>query len=53
MTRLEKIEKLKKYREILVYATGYQEKEETINEKKEQKVLVLRRKFYGKNLKVS
>lgn len=54
MTNLEKIKKLKKYREILIYATGYQEEVERNNIKKKDKpkVLTLKRKFYGKTLRL-
>lgn len=47
---------LKNYREALVYATGYETKEEKdtkLQEKKEkQKVLVLTKKWYGKDMKI-
>lgn len=47
MKRVERIEKLKKYKQILIYATGYESKEEKENNKlkQDQKVLVLRKKY--------
>lgn len=56
MTTSQKIQMLKNYREALVYVTGYEtkeEKEDKLGEKKEkQKVLVLTKKWYGKDMKV-
>lgn len=56
MTTSQKIQMLKNYKEALVYATGYETKEEKdakLGEKKEkQKVLVLTKKWYGKDMKV-
>lgn len=56
MTTSQKIQMLKNYREALVYAAGYEtkeEKEDKLGEKKEkQKVLVLTKKWYGKDMKV-
>lgn len=50
MCNKDKIDVLKKYKEVLIYATGYKiekEKEQMMKEKKEpQKVLVLRKKWY-------
>ena len=50
MCNKDKIDVLKKYKEVLIYATGYKtekEKEQVIKEKKEpQKVLVLRKKWH-------
>ena len=49
MCNKDKIDVLKKYKEVLIYATGYKtekEKEQMMKEKKEpQKVLVLRKKW--------
>lgn len=49
MCNRDKIDVLKKYKEVLIYATGYKtekEKEQMMKEKKEpQKVLVLRKKW--------
>jgi len=57
MTRLEKIELLKRYKEFLICLYEYKQGElinEEKNELKEpQKILVLRKHFYGKNLKVA
>lgn len=51
MNRKEKIELLKQYREALLL---YSKKEEIQKEKEEpQKVLVLRKKFNGKDLYVA
>ena len=56
MTTAQKIQMLKNYKEVLIYATGYETKEEKeakAQEKKEkQKVLVLTKKWYGKDMKV-
>lgn len=56
MTKTEKIRALKNYREALIYATGYEikeEKEARLQEKKDTpKVLVLTRKWYGQDKKV-
>lgn len=49
MCNKDKIDVLKKYKEVLIYATGYKtekEKEQMMKEMKEpQKVLVLRKKW--------
>lgn len=56
MTRKEQIEYLKRYRKALIYATGYEteeeKKEKELMNKEPQKVKVLKRNFYGKNIKV-
>jgi len=49
MSNKEKLEYLKQYKEALIYATGYKTKEI----KEPQKVLVLKRKWYGKDKKVA
>ena len=50
MCNKDKIDVLKKYKEVLIYATGYKtekEKEQMMKEMKEpQKVLVLRKRWY-------
>lgn len=53
MTKAEKIQALKNYREALIYATGYETKEEKEAKLQEKpKVLVLKRKWYGQDKKV-
>jgi len=55
MSNQEKLEYLRQYKEVLIYATGYEKKEEKeVKEKQEpQKVLVLKRKWYGEDKKVA
>ena len=57
MSTKEKLQLLRNYREALVYATGYETKEEKEakeQEKKEpQKVLVLRKKWCNQDRKVA
>jgi len=57
MTRVEKIELLKKYKEFLIYLNSYKT-DKTINQKQteskeHQKVFVLKKSFYGKSLNVA
>jgi len=54
MSIQEKLQLLKNYKEALIYASGYETKEEKELEKKQpRKVLVLKRKWYGQDKKVA
>lgn len=55
MSNQEKLKCLKQYKAILIYITGYETKEEkeAIEKQESQKVLVLKRKWYGKDIKVA
>jgi hypothetical protein len=56
MTRKEQIEYLKRVRETLIYATGYETEEEKkqkeLIKKETQKVKVLKKQFYNKVINV-
>lgn len=51
MSRIEKINILKQYRDVINYLKRYEEKEEIKTEEK-QKVLVLTKKYKGRTFKV-
>lgn len=55
MTRQEKILKLNEYKEFLIYVKRISEPEQDIKQKEQekQKVLVLTKKYNGKNIKVA
>jgi hypothetical protein len=57
MTRKEQIEYLKRYREALIYVTGYETEEEKkqkeLIKKETQKVKVLKKQFYNKVINVA